>query len=244
MITCKALLLLAAAAFPGATRATPEPLWREWYLVTRNGEALSYFEEIAEKRPAEKQLAITQSWVENAGGRSELYLGSVAESASLRPVAFFADRKGAKPYKIDGRAKDGKIEITFKPGTPELAKSTEYTPLPQGMLLSNFLGIALSRHFGKKGGLAFTALVEDAGGMNVEVKSGSATAGAGEKKIGKESCREAVVRIDGKAQNWWVARSGKVCLVEIPGAGTRMELSTEALAKKAAEESADKWTRE
>ncbi len=236
------LAALPALTAPAGEKEKPagktETLWREWYLVTQKGSGVSFFEETAENRPGDHQLAITQKWVEKVGARSETYIGSVAEESNLTPVAFFVEHKGGKPYKTDARVKNNKLEITFKPGTPGLAKSTEFTPLQPGMFLSSFMALALSRHFGKtaSNGLAFTAVVEDSGEMRVEVKKGSADLGSTEKKIGKETCRQAIVQVDGKVQDWWIAKSGKACLVEFPDTGTRMELSTEKLAKKTLKE--------
>jgi len=232
-------LALSLATLAHAAPGKTETLWKEWYLVTQNGQAISLFEEVAEKRPADHQLAITQKWVEKIGAspRSEVYIGSVAEESSLAPVAFFVERKGGKPYKTDGRAKDKKLEVTFKPGTADLAKSTEFTPLQPGMFFSSFVSTAIARHFKEgKGAFAFTAVVEDAGEMNVEIKKGTAEINKVEKKIGKESCKQAVVQFDGKMQEWWITKKGKVCLMELPDSNTRLELSSEKAAKKALKE--------
>jgi hypothetical protein len=228
------ILLLALLAHA----AHAETLWTEWYLVSQGGKPLSMFQETAEKRGREGELSITQRWVEKAAGeRAETYIGSVSTQEKLTPVAFFVERKGKKPYKTDGRAKNNQLEITFKPGTPDLAKSTELTPLGSGYYFSSFLPSAISRHFlGGKEAFAFTAVVEDGGDMNVEVKKGSVEVTTSSKKFGKENCREALINFDGKVQEWWVTRTGKVCLVNFPDSATKMELSTEKAAKKALKE--------
>lgn len=214
-----------------------KPVWTEWYLVSQKGAPLSYFEEIYEKRPADKHVAITQKWVEKIGARQEIYIGSVAQESNLEPVAFFVERKGGKAYKTDGRAKGKKVEITFKPASADLAKSTEFTELKSDMLFSSFVPLAISRKFPSgKGAFSFTALVEDAGDMSVEVKKGIAEIQADEQKIGAEKCKHVLVQFDGKLQEWWITAQGKVCRVEFPDTNTRMELSTEAAAKKALKE--------
>lgn len=228
------IFLLALLAQPART----ETLWNEWYLVTQNGKPVSLFQETAEKRAKEGELSITQRWVEKINGeRAETYIGSVSGQEKLAPVAFFVERKGKKPYKTDGRARNNQLEITFKPGTPDLAKSTELTPLGSGYYFSSFLPSAISRHFlGGKEAFAFTAVVEDGGDMNVEVKKGTVEVSAISKKIGKETCREAMINFDGKVQEWWITRTGKVCLVSFPDSATKMELTTEKAAKKALKE--------
>lgn len=221
---------------PSSAHAATTKLWTEWYLVSQNGAAVSLFEETAEKRATENEIAITQKWVEKLmPGRQETYIGSVSNLETLAPVAFFVERKGAKPYKTDGRMKDQSLEITFKPGTPDLANSTERTPVGKGYYLSSVLPTAIARKFVNKGtdAFAFTAVVEDGGDMNVEVKKGKVDVGVKEKKIGKENCRNAVVNFDGHVQEWWIAKSGKVCLVNFPDSNTKMELTTEKAAKKA-----------
>lgn len=230
------IALLSCLLLPNFAHA--EKLWTEWYLVSQKGAPVSMFEETAEKRGAEGELSITQRWVEKINGaRSETYIGSVSSQESLAPVAFFVERKGPKPYKTDGRVKNRQLEITFKPGTPDLAKSTELTPLGAGYYFSSFLPSAVSRHFlGGKESFAFTAVVEDAGDMNVEVKKGTVDVSTKSKKIGKETCREAVINFDGRVQEWWITRTGKVCLVEFPDSATKMELTTKRAAKKALQE--------
>lgn len=242
LLPALALLFALPAPATAADKAAAKPaekteqLWQEWYLVTSNGNPIGYFEETAERRGAEKQISITQKWVEKIGGKVESYVGSVADDFSLRPVAFFVDRKAPseeKSYKVDARVKGGKLEITFKPASAALAKSTEITALTPSMVLSSFTGLAVARHFKAKGPLSFTAIVEDGGDMNVELRKGTAEVGKEEKKFGKDKCRQATVLMGGKAQEWWVSAAGKSCLIVFPDSGTRMELTTEALAKKA-----------
>ena len=233
----KALLL--ALALPSVTYAkgsAPVQLWKEWYLVTQNGEALSYFEEIAERRPGEKQIAITQKFTEKLGGGAEVYIGSVAEEARLKPVAFFVDRKATsevKSHKTDARVKSRKIEITFKPASPSLAKSTEIVPLSGDLFLSSFVPMAVARAFRGKKMAPFTALVEDGPDMSVEVKRGAAEITTQEKKIGGETCRGVVLTMSGQPQEWWITKDGKACLMEVSSLGLKMALTTEAEAKKA-----------
>jgi len=232
-------LKLFLAGVSLAAPAKSEMLWKEWYLISQKGVAVGYFEETAERRPSEKQLAVTQKWVEKMDGKAETYIGSVADEARLKPVAFFVDRKGGsevKSYKTDGRVKDKKIEITFKPVAASLAKSTEITSLQPSMYLSSFVPMAVARHFKEKGPLAFVALVEDSGDMSVAIKKGLAEVLKEEKKIGSETCRSVVIHFGGQLQKWWITKAGKACLVEFPDSGTKMELSSEKQAKKAVEE--------
>ena len=229
-IVYSAVLASAFIALP----AKAENLWNEWYLVSKNGSGISYFEEVAEGRPKEREKSITQRWVEKIGERSELYIGSVAGEARLAPVAFFVERKGNKPYKIDGRAKKKKLDITFKPAFPGSTKSSESIELDSETYFSNFIPLLISRRLtGGKKTFSFQAVVEDAGDMNVELKSGRVEITATEKKIGSEICRKAMVNIGGPSQEWWITKKGKVCLVDFPDSGTKLELTTEKEAKKA-----------
>lgn len=219
-----------------AKGSAPVQLWQEWYLITQNGAAVGYFEETAERRPGDKQVAITQKWVEKADGLAETYIGSVAEEARLKPVAFFVERKAAsedKSYKTDARVKDKKIEITFKPASAALAKSTEVTNLTADTFLSSFMGMAVARNFKGTKPVAFTAVVEDGGDMNVEIKKGTVELSSREKKFGSDNCRAALVEFNGKTQEWWVTKAGKTCEVLIPSSSVKMALSSEAAAKKA-----------
>ncbi len=236
MIT--SLLLAAVASSASAATAKPETLWHEWYLITQKGTAVGYFEETAERRPGDKQIAITQKWFEKLNGKAETYIGSVAEETRLKPVAFFVDRKTSteeKTYKTDARVKDKRLEITFKPASASLSKSTEFTSLQPSMYFSTFVPLAVARHFKEKGPLAFVAVVEDGGDMNVEVKKGLAEVQKDEKKIAGESCRSVVIHFGGQLQQWWITKAGKTCLVEIPDATMKLELSDEKLARKAVE---------
>ncbi len=231
-------LKLLVASVSLAAPAKSEILWKEWYLISQKGVAVGYFEETAERRPSEKQLAVTQKWLEKMDGKAETYIGSVADEARLTPVAFFVDRKGGseeKSYKTDGRVKNKKIEITFKPVSNSLAKSTEQASLQPSMYLSSFVPMAVARHFKEKGPLTFVALVEDSGDMSVAVKKGLAEVLKEEKKIGGETCRSVVIHFGGQLQKWWISKAGKACLVEFPDSGMKMELSNEKQAKTALE---------
>lgn len=225
------LLPLTTSAFAAPT----ETLWQEWYLISRKGQAMSYFKEVAEKRPGEKQVAVTQSWVEKMGPRSEVYIGSVASEDNLTPVAFFVERKGGKPYKTDGRIDQGKLLVTFKPGTPGQSKNKESTSIGANTYLSSLVPMVIARRVsaGKSGAFPFTAIVEDGGDMNVEIKKGEANPQGKTRKIGKNTCRLSLVQFNGESQEWWITSAGKVCLVEFPENGTKMELSSEAAVKKA-----------
>lgn len=229
-----ALLAFSCPAF--AKGNAPQQLWKEWYLITQNGEALGYFEEIAERRPGEKQIAITQRFTEKLGGGAEVYVGSVAEEARLKPVAFFVDRKAGseeKSHKTDARVKNRKIEITFRPASAALAKSTEIVPLSNDLYLSSFVPMAVARAFGGKKMAPFTALVEDGPNMSVEVKKGAAEITKQEKKIAGNTCRGVVLTMSGQEQDWWITKEGKACLMEVGSLGLKMALTTEAEAKKA-----------
>ena len=163
-----------------AFASSGDPLWKEWYLVSQNGAPISFFEETAERRKKEEEIAITQRWVEKISERVETYIGSVSRENDLSPIAFFVEHKGGTPYKTDGRAKEKRMEITFKPGTPDLAKSTEYAPLTSNTYLSSAIPMVISRQLTKgKGAFEFTAIVEDGGKMNVEVKKGSVSKAIG-----------------------------------------------------------------
>jgi hypothetical protein len=232
------LPLLLLALNPGPASSSPVksvPLWKAWYLVSKDGKALSAFEETAEKRPRDAQIVITQKWIERVNGqKSEAYIGAVAEENRLAPVALFVERTGkARSYKTDGRVKAGRLDLTFKPANGPKPKSTASTRLAAGTYFSNFVPMAVARHFSEKGAFQFTAIVEDDGEMNVEVKSGIVEIQSIEKIIGGESCWGALIRIDGSLQEWWITKQGKTCQVNFPDSNTRLELSTEAAAKKA-----------
>ena len=58
-------------------------VWKAWYLISQNGATVGYFEETAERRPAEKQISITQRWVEKMDGKA--LEGFEARLAALLP---------------------------------------------------------------------------------------------------------------------------------------------------------------
>lgn len=233
-----ALSVLVSLALLGplaARAAEPEKLWHEWYLIRVNGVASGYFEETAERRPGEKEIAVTQKWVEKGAGQqlSETYIGSVAEESALAPVAFFVDRKGGKTYKIDGRVKAGQLTATFKPADAATAKSTEQVQVKAGTYLSSLVPLAIARQFSAGGAFAFTAVVEDDGDMNVTVRKGMAEIQKEERKIGKERCRRVKIAFGGDSQEWWIAKNGRTCQVSFPSSGTKLEESDEKSAKAA-----------
>ena len=232
----KKILLLLLLTIP-AQAAKPEAnqiLWKAWYLYTVAGVAQGYFEEILEKRPGDNHLALTQRWVETEGGRAETYIGSVAvDNTNLTPVAFFSERKGPRVYKIDGRAKAGKLDMTFKPIKPTGKNTKKTVVLGPNVLLSNFVPLKLSRHEASAGTLNFSAVVEDAKDGNFDSRTGSAEVFGVTKEIKGVACRKSIVEFEGVAGEWWVTKEGKLCELSIPASKSKLELTTESEAKKA-----------
>jgi hypothetical protein len=228
------LIALPAAAAGPAAAAANKTLWKEWYVYSVTGVAQGYFEETMESRPGEKQLALTQRWVEKEGGRHETYIGSVAaDDADLTPVAFFSERKGPTGgYKIDGRAKNGKLQMNFTQVKPKPAKERKTVDLSSHLVLSNFVPLLLARHDPGKGPLEFLALVEDARDGKFDARTGHAEVHGVTKQIKSLSCRRADVTFNGLAGEWWFTKEGKLCSVSMPGSQSKLEISTEAEAKK------------
>jgi hypothetical protein len=230
-----AALLLLLIALP-ASAATPanKTLWKEWYVYSVGGVAQGYFEEVMESRPGDKQLALTQRWVEKEGGRHETYIGSVAaDDAKLTPVAFFSERKGPTgEYKIDGRAKNGKLQMNFTQVKPKPAKERKTADLSANLVLSNFVPLLLARHDAGKGALEFLAVVEDARDGKFDARTGHAEVHGITKQIKGRSCRRADVIFNGLEGEWWFTKEGKLCSVNMPASQSKLEISTEAEAKK------------
>lgn len=229
----KALLLLLVSIPATAAAPANKTLWKEWYVYTVGGVAKGYFEETMELRPADKQLALTQRWVEDDSGRHETYIGSVAaDDRKLTPIAFFSERKGATgEYKIDGRARNGKLQMSFTQLKPKPAKHKKEVSLAGKLVLSNFVPLLLARHDHGKGALDFVAVVEDARDGKFDAREGRAEVMGMTKEIKGNTCRRADVEFNGLAE-WWFTKEGKLCLVSVPGSKAKIELSTEAEAKK------------
>jgi hypothetical protein len=228
------LLLTVLPASAAPTAPANKTLWKEWYVYTVAGKAVGYFEETVESRPAEKQIALTQRWVENENGRHETYIGSVAtDDAKLNPVAFFSERKGpAGEYKIDGRAKNGRLIMTFTQLKPKSAKDKKTITLPPKLILSNFVPLLLARADAGKSAIAFTAIVEDARDGKFDARAGQAEIHGVNKDIKGQNCRRADVEFNGIAGEWWFTKEGKLCSVSMPAGQSKLEISTEAEAKK------------
>lgn len=232
-------IFIAIALLPAlAQSAENKTLWNEWYLYSVGGEAKGYFEETLERRPGEKQLAITQKWVEKdgpTGGRSETYIGSVVQdSKALKPVAFFSERTGPqKSYKIDGRVKSGKLTITFTPIQPKGKPSRKSVKVLPGLHFSNFVPLLLAYADPAKGAVEFEALVEDAQDGRFGSRSGRADILGVTKKINDAACRKAIVEFDGIAGEWWFTPEGKLCEMQVPSSGSQLRRVTRAEAEKA-----------
>ncbi|RZA08552.1 MAG: hypothetical protein EOP11_04515 [Proteobacteria bacterium] len=246
LLASPALAVPASATAPNQTKevakaAAPGPgaeaqiLWKQYYLFTVNGVAKGYFEETAERRPKEKQLSVSQRWVETEGGRTETYIGAVAEdNAKLSPVAFFSERTSAEhAYKIDGRAKGQELSMTFKsaiPPSPPIAKKTK---MKAGTIFSNFVPLYLSKLDPSKGAVRFDAVVEDARDGNFETRAGTALLQAVKKTIHGQDCRKARVEFNGQIGEWWIATDGRLCEFSLPQVKAKLTLATEEEAKKA-----------
>lgn len=227
----------ASAAAPAKKNPPPanETLWRQWYLFTAAGVPQGYYEETVERRPAEKHLAVSQRWVEKEGGRTETFIGSVAfDTPKLAPVAFFSERTGAaKSYKLDGRAKGAKLELTYKPVQPPGANIRKSALLKPTTVLSNFVPILLSRRALSPGAFQFEAVVEDARDGNFDVRPGAAEVLGVNKQIGGQTCRKAIVDFAGEQAEWWITKEGRLCELTIHGSQAKLVMTTEAEAKKA-----------
>jgi hypothetical protein len=222
--------LLAGSAL--AAPAKTENLWKEWYLLTVNGRPMGFYLEVAEKRQSDKQIAITQRWVEKDGTLSETYIGAVtSDDGKYTPVAFFRERKqNGKESKVDGMVKSGTLQITMQGGGA--AKEKKSVPIGPGMYLSNSLSFMLAKQKPGKDPFAFQAIVEDVRDGDYDPKDGAALISDTTKKIDGLECRKITVEFHGQAE-WWVAPNGKVCEINAPVNGTKIQLSTEKAAKKA-----------
>lgn len=224
--------LLALLVSAPALAAKPETLWKSWYVYSINGKASGFYEETAERRTEEKQIAVNQKWVEREGTLSETYIGSIStDDGKFTPVAFFCERKqSGKESVVDGRAKDSAMQITIKPAGG--GKEKRSAILKPGIILSNALPLMLAGKKASKDPMAFQAIVEDVRDGNYEPREGAALVSDATKKIGGLNCRKVTVDFQG-ALEWWVAPNGQVCEITNQANGTRIALSTEKEAKKA-----------
>jgi hypothetical protein len=227
-----ALFLTLLSSRAHATES--ELLWKQWYLLQVNGQAAGYFEEIAEKRTKDKHISISQRWVEEDNGRADTYIGSVAkDNDSLEPVAFFSDRKSNdSTYKIDGRAKNRKLDLTFKPQIPKGKNQKKSIPITKGVILSNFVPYYLSKKIGKDSKITFQAVVEDARDANFDSRIGNAEIHGVSKDIQGQSCRKVDLEFNGMQGEWWIASNGKLCELRITGNQSVLTMTTEQEAKK------------
>jgi hypothetical protein len=178
-------------------------------------------------------ISITQKWIENDGGKAETYIGSVAkDNESLDPVAFFSDRKSASSsYKIDGRGKNKKLTLTFKPETPPGNAQKKVVNLGKGVILSNFVPMFLAKKFGQEPKLEFLAVVEDARDANFDSRVGKAEFHGVTKEIQGTKCRKVDLEFNGMLGEWWISTEGKLCELRIPSNQSVLLMSTEKEAK-------------
>ncbi|MGZ3692775.1 MAG: hypothetical protein ACXWQO_00900 [Bdellovibrionota bacterium] len=215
-----------------ASAGKTETLWKEWYLYSAGGKPAGFYEETAEKRLGEKQIAVTQRWVEREGTLSETYIGAVADDdGKFTPVAFFRERKqGGKENKVDAIAKGGTLTVTVRDAKGQKEKKSVL--VGPGMYLSNTLSLVMATKKPGKEPFAFQAIVEDVRDGNYDPMEGAALISETTKKIHGLDCRKITVEFHGQAE-WWVAPNGKVCEINAPVNGTKIELSNEKEAKKA-----------
>lgn len=232
---CIALLLAALA--PAAQGKEKPTLWKEWYLYSSAGVPQGYFEEEAEHRPKDKQVAISQRWVENEDGGTTTFIGAVAkDDAKLTPIAFFSERKGQmRTYKLDGRTKGASLEMTFKPVIPPGANLKQSVKLRKDMVLSLFLPLKIARAKAGHGPVPFTAVVEDAKDGNFDSRPGSFEVQGATKNFKGLTCRRTVVSFNGSEDEWWLTKEGKICEIFVRANQSKLTLSSEAEAKAALE---------
>lgn len=219
-----------AALLAHSESSAAEKLWKECYLLSMNGKPAGMYVEEVELRKKEKQIAVTQRWREKEEG--ETYIGSVAmDDGIYSPIAFFNERQvGAQVTKTDGRIKNGKLNVTVKGSTGE--KDHRSYSLRPRTYLSNTISLLVAKKKPAKEPYLFRAIVEDVRDGSYEPRAGAALITNETKKIRGLSCRKVQVEFSGTAE-WWVATDGRLCAMTNPGNGSKIELSTEAAAKKA-----------
>lgn len=227
-----ACILAALLAFSLEAHAAGDSknLWKEWYLYSSAGKALGYYQEEAEERGKEGQLALSQRWWEkdDGGGTVETYIGSVAKNdADLTPVAFFVERTaGTGKVQTDARLKNGSILIR-KADISRNGESVKYeAKFTKGLIFSSFMGMLLAKHMNSKE-LEFQAIVEDNKDDAFAPQIGRAVFTKEKKKIRKNECFKASLQYLGMASEWWFTNKGKVCEVYMPSTAYRLELSSE-----------------
>lgn len=223
-----------AAAKSTVTVAT-RPLWHEWYLYEVAGLPKGYYEETAEKRPKDLQVAISQNWLELEEGGTKTYIGSVARDLpELNPVAFFCERSNAKiSYKLDGRSEGGMLKLLFKPIQPKSVNIQKEIVTEKGAFLSNFLPMILAKlPTSQVTPSKFRAIVEDARDGNFEMRELVIQPTNEEKETRGNKCRKFAVAFNGVEGLWWVSKIGKLCEIQLPALQSKIELSEEAIVKK------------
>lgn len=226
--------ILFSLIISSLSMAKSKPLWTEWYLLSVNGKPAGYFQEIAESD--EKQVTVTQRWKEKeAIGLSDTFIGSVAENNStLKPIAFFSERKSAEEvYKVDGKMISGSFSISVRNEKPKLKNEKKKVVIKKGSFLSNLIPMALSRAVGKSEVFPFQAIVEDARDGVYQLRSGLAKLQGVKKTIKGNECRQYEIEFNGMVGEWWIDGKGKLCSLHIPASQSKLELTTEAEAKKA-----------
>ncbi len=226
---CLSLLALSTApAFAASPKA--KVLWKEWYIFTVAEQVQGYYSEETEERTADKQLAVSQSWMEHDNGGTQTFIGSVAKNdAALSPIAFYVERKSnAGAISVDARTKDSKIVVQLKTG--DATKKLEFTN-EKALIWGNFLSLQLAR--AKKFPLTFSAMVEDSKDGDFQPQLGTASSTTESKKIHGETCKKYQLKFRELASEWWLSKAGKICEVTIPESGARITLSSEKDALKA-----------
>jgi hypothetical protein len=193
-----------------------------------------FYLETAERRPAEKQLSITQRWTEKEATLADTYIGAVSsDDGKFRPIAFFRERtQNGKVAKIDGRVKGAQLEITIKPAKLGGTKEKKSVTLKPSTYLSNFVSMVIAGKPASSEPYAFFAVVEDVRDGNYQPLEGAALVSATTKKIRGLSCRKVTVEFNGQAE-WWIAPDGRVCEISSLDGGSRISFTTEKEAKKA-----------
>lgn len=218
-----------------SAQAKTATLWKEWYLVTGPAGAAGFYQETAERRSGEKQLSVSQRWVEKERGVvSETYIGAVsADDGKFKPVAFFRERgQGGKVDKVDGRVKGEVLSITIKPARPAGAKQKLTVDLKPATYLSNFVAMILATKPASPSPYAFHAIVEDVRDGDYNPIEGAALITDAKKTIRGLNCRKVTVEFNGQAE-WWVAADGRICEINGLDGASHIGLTTEKEAKKA-----------
>ncbi len=216
--------------------AQSEVLWDNWYTVTEQQKAQSYYHERAEIVGDRAKIQVN-AWIREGNRTRSENLGATAKNTSLlEPLLYNFRTQDAtgQAVTIDGSIiNGGKVfSVKVKRGI-QAQKPIRAEMLPK-LILASFFPVWIHKNYKRIGPvqpIEFFAIAEDRVEDQILVAKGSAYEVNPDDFAKKMNTRKIRVVYNGVVNFWWISKKGDAIRIEIPSQEKRVDKVTKEVAE-------------